>query len=245
MIDIAAKYQASVFGDLTSIEPTPEVISKLLVMFRDKNLLPSTFQEIGPLNPAPLPRIQLTSSNKEWIIRFATGRIDVEKHPTDPKGGNLGTAEGFTEEANDMFSRILAEFNKKGNRIALITSGLLKEMSEGKLSDIYGKLFNPIKYYRDTPPFEWNSRSVARMTMDIDGSAELLNVITNVNRAVGQQMLSDTVLKIDRIEIGFDINTIAENKDFRFGSRSIGSFYLEAIKIRSYILLELEGFLDA
>lgn len=145
MIDIAVKYQASVFGNLSEIVPSPEIISKMLALFRDRNLLPGTFQEISDFTSGPQVRLRLSSPNNEWNIGFATYRIDIEKNPTEPKGKNLGTVESFTEEAYEFFGRILTEFKKGANRISLITSGLLKEMTDKKLHDIYHRLFKPIK----------------------------------------------------------------------------------------------------
>jgi len=244
MFDIIGKYQASVFGNLADISPSPELISKLLMLFKDKNLLPSTFQEISVHTPRPQTRLRLSSQNNEWNLNFATRRLDIEKNATDPKGQNLGTAEEFAEQAHDLFNRILTEFKKKGNRISLITSGLLKEMPEEKLADIYDRLFNPIPFYGDNPPFEWNTRYVARKTLEINGIQESINVITDINRVRGQLMQPNNILEFDRIEIGFDINTIQENQETRFSVDAIESFFSGANEIRNHILEDLEGFLD-
>ncbi len=244
MFDIIGKYQASVFGNLADISPSPELISKLLMMFKDKNLLPSTFQEISVHTPQPQTRLRLSSQNNEWTLNFATHRLNIEKNATDPKGQNLGTTEEFAEQAHELFNRILTEFKKKGNRISLITSGLLKEMPQEKLADIYDKLFKPIPFYGDNPPFEWNTRSVARMTLEINGIQESINVITDINRVRGQLMQPDNILEFDRIGIGFDINTIQENQETRFSVDAFESFFSGANEIRNQILKDLEVFLD-
>jgi len=244
MFDIIGKYQASVFGNLADIGPSPEIISKLLMLFSDKNLLPGTFTEISAQIPQPQTRLRLSSQNNEWNLNFATHRLDIEKNATYPKGQNLGTVEEFAEQAHEFFNRILTEFKKKGNRIALITSGLLKEMPEEKLADIYDKLFKPIPFYGDNSPFEWNTRSVARKTLEINGIQEPINVITNINRVRGQLMQPSNILEFDRIEIGFDINTIQENQETRFSVGAIESFFSGANVIRNQILKDLEVFLD-
>lgn len=112
MFDLIGKYQASLFGNLADISPTLEVISKLLMLFKDKNLLPSTIQEISVHTPRPQTRLRLSSQNNEWNLNFATHRLDIEKNATDPKGQNLGTAEEFAEQAHELFNRILTEFKK-------------------------------------------------------------------------------------------------------------------------------------
>lgn len=244
MFDMIGKYQASIFGNLADISPSPELISKLLMLFKDKNLLPSTFQEISVHTPRSQTRLRLSSQNNEWNLNFATHRLDIEKNATDPKGQNIGTVEEFAEQAHEFFNRILTEFKKKGNRISLITSGLLKEMPEEKLADIYDRLFNPIPFYGDNPPFEWNTRSVARRTLEIKSIQESINVITDINRVRGQLMQPNNILEFNRIEIGFDINTIQENQETRFTVDAIESFFSDANEIRNQILKDLEVFLD-
>ena len=244
MFDMIGKYQASLFVNLADISPTPELISKLLMLFKDKNLLPNTFQEISVHTLRPQTRLRLSSQNNEWNLNFATHRLDIEKNATDPKGQNLGTAEEFAEQAHELFNRILTEFRKKGDRISLITSGLLKEMPEEKLADIYDRLFNPIPFYGDNPPFEWNTRSVARKTLEINSIQESINVITDINRVRGQLIQPNNILEFDRIEIGFDINTIQENQETRFSVDAIESFFSGANEIRNQILKDLEVFLD-
>ncbi|MDS4060653.1 MAG: hypothetical protein RKP73_19095 [Candidatus Contendobacter sp.] len=240
MIDILAKYQASIFGNFSDIQPTPDIISKVMTLFRDKSLIPGTFQEISPAAMGPQLRLRVSSPNNEWSINFAVQRIDVEKNPIDPKGQNLGTPEVFTKESCEFFARILAEFNKKSNRVALITSGLLKEMTQERLNDIYCRLFKPIDFYQGNIPFEWNSRSVARLVLKIAEQTEQVNVITGINRIQGHMMHPGGVLNFDRIETAFDINTTQDNPETRFDMNFINNFFSKAIDLRTAILVNLE-----
>lgn len=246
MIDIVAKYQATVFGNFGDIQPTTDIISKVMTLFRDRGLIPGTFQELSQLAMGPQLRLRISSPNNEWNINFATQRIDIEKNHVDPKGQNLGSPEVFTKEVCEFFSRILTEFNRKANRIALITSGLLKEMTQDRLNDIYCRLFRPIDFYKTNNPFEWNSRAVARITLDIAKNCEQLNVITNINRIQGQMVRPGDVgiLNFDRIETAFDINTAQENPETRFDTTCVDSFFSEAVDIRAKILKSLEVFLN-
>lgn len=233
MFDILTRYQASVFVNLGEITPAPETISKMMLLFREENLLPSTFQEISQLGVQT--RIRLSSLNNEWAINFGTDRINIEKNPIDVKGKNLGKIEDFTEHAFKLIVRVLSEIKKKGNRLSLLTNGLLNEMSSDKLDEIYYKLFNPIPFYSDNHPFEWKSKSVARTVTEMNRLREILNVITEINRVRGK-MMQPPFMDFDRIEIGFDINTIAENSESRFDIDSINNFYSNAIILRDDIL---------
>jgi hypothetical protein len=241
MFDILERYQASFFVKTTDIIPSPEVISTLLNMFSDKGFLPTTFQEIGPQSPSPQVRLRLNSKNNEWGINFASHRIDIEKNPVVAAGKNVGDVETFAKETKDFFSRILGHFRKKGHRLSIITSGMLKEMTHKELLEVFTKLFRPLPFYERDMPFEWKCRYVARSEKKhIEESSEPLNVITNINRVKGQ-LLDPTsyATEFERIEVAFDINTIAENEDTRFNAESFDDFFNSALDIRSDILNQI------
>lgn len=245
MFDVGQKYQASIFGNFADILPSPDVISKMLGLFRDKNLLPGTFHEISTHSVGPQLRLRLSSQNNEWNVNFATHRMDVEKNPTELQGQNLGNIDEFSAEANVFFSRILTEFNRKANRITLISSGLLRQMTPEKMEDLYNRLFKPIDFYKTIPPFEWNSRYASSVLFTISGTSEPVNAITSINRVRGRLVDSGTVISFDRIQIGFDINTIQENKETRFDNVSLEQFFVEAATLRTRILSELEVLFNA
>jgi hypothetical protein len=245
MFDIIARYQASLFGNFEDIRPSPEIISKLLMLFRDKKLLPNTFQEISANAPGPQTRLRLSSENNQWNLNFATNRLDIEQIPrTDTKEKDIGTVEEFVKQACELFSRVLTEFKRRGNRISLITSGLLKEMSEEQLADIYNRLFKTIPFYHDNHAFEWNSRSVAKLPTVIGELEESINVITQINRVRGKTLAPIDAIEFDRIQIAFDINTIQENKETRFKIETVELFLSEANKIHNNLLKELLEFLN-
>lgn len=241
MFDVLGKYQASLFVKSTEIVPSPDVISTLLKMFSDKELLPSTFQEIGPQSLTPQVRLRLNSQNNEWGINFATNRIDIEKNPVLPGGKNLGDLRDFVKDVKDFFSRILGQYKKKGNRLSLITAGMLCEMTEEQLSGIYTKLFRPLPFYEETMPFEWNQRCASKYEKQIGSEIEQLNVITNISRIKGQFVDLERVTQFDRIEVTFDINTAAENDENRFNIEMFDEFLFSAIDVRSRILEQIRG----
>jgi len=240
MIDIGTKYQASVFGNFADIEPTPDIISKVMILFHDKSLIPGTVQETSQRDAGQPLRLRISSPNDEWNISFLTQRINIEKKSIDPKGQNLGPIKDFIKESCDFFERILSEFKKKGNRVALITGGLLREMTHDRLNHIYCRLFKPISFYDENIPFEWNSRSAAKLILNAGELAEKVNVITIINRIQGHMAQSQSLSKFDRIEVAFDINTTQENPETRFDMTFINAFFSEAYKIRVKILQKLE-----
>ncbi len=240
MIEITGKHRASIFLPAADITPSPDTVSKLLNLFKEEGLLPNTFQEIGAQGLTPTPRLWLNTPNNEWAIHFASNRIDIEQNPVDENGSNIGSSSDFKNTAHEYFTRILSEFNKKFNRISLVTSGLTKQFSEDKLNEICQKLFVLIPKYIDNPPFEWNSRLVSRQNITIDDLKEVLNIITNINRIRGQIINNNKILEFDRIELSIEINTIAENPELRFTNNSLQGFFDKAISIQDGLLTEIE-----
>jgi prophage maintenance system killer protein len=236
MLDIQIKYQATAFVKSPDIVPSPEIISTLLDMFRDKQMLPSIFQEIS-VGIQPQPRVRLSSPNNEWAINIASARIDIEKIAVSPKGGNLGPIDSFSQEATEMFSRLLGRFNKRAHRLAISTTDMLREMNEEQLSDVYEKLAKPIAYYAHHHPFEWNIRTAGKHEpVTIGQLNEGINSITAINRVSGHLIEPTGATRFDRIEVSFDINTEAENEDNRFAVENLGDFFNMALQIRARIL---------
>ena len=244
MFDIFGRYQASIFLRASEIVPSPDVISPLLNIFRDKGFLPTTFQEIGPQSPAPQVRLRLNSPNNEWGINFASHRIDIEKNPVLAAGKNIGEIEVFVDEVIDFIGRILGHFNKKGHRLSIITSGMLREMSHDRLDSIYNKLFCPLPFYKQILPFEWNSRSATQSAINLENHDEKINVITSINRVRGQLIEPQRVMQFDRIEVGFDINTLAEENTDRFSVESLKEFFEGALNVRATIIEEIKETID-
>ena len=244
MFDILGRYQASLFLKASGIVPSPDVISPLLNIFRDKGFLPTTFQEIGPQSPALQVRLRLNSPNNEWGINFASHSIDIEKNPVVAAGKNIGKVEVFVDEVIDFIGRILGHFNKKGHRLSIITSGMLREMSHDRLDLIHNKVFRPMPFYEQTLPFEWNSRSVAQSAINIENHDEKINVITSINRVRGQSIEPQRVMQFDRIQVAFDINTLAEEDTDRFSVESLKEFFEGALNIRATIIEEIKEIID-
>jgi hypothetical protein len=244
MIDIKAKYQASIFANAIELKPNPDNITTLIELFRDKELIPSTFHELNMISPTPEPRIQLASSNGQWVISFGTNRIFIDKNPIDPKGENLGSLNEFALEAGDFFNKILGKYKMKSNRLSLVTHYLLKEMTLPTLSDSYLKLFKPFNFYGEHLPFEWDWRSATKMPIVVSEMSDVLNVITSIKRIVGQLSTPDSVIPFDRLQLMFDINTVQENGEYRFELLHVQDFLSKASNLHNSLLQEVQEYLN-
>lgn len=245
MIDIRLKYQASIFVDANDIIPSPDIMSSLIDLFRDKNFVPSTFQQIGLTSPSPKVRLRLSTTNNEWNIAFATHRIDVDKNQIEPKGSNVGELSDFCSTSVDFFERILNRFNKRANRLTLNTNGLFEEMTQAQLSAAYKKLFRPPKFYKENPPFEWEWRSASKIPINILKLKDSLYVITIVRRLRGEFTDKSGVSTFDRLQLAPDINTSDRNTDYRFSLAHIKNYFPQALDIHNMLAKQIEEYINA
>ncbi len=243
MIDCKLRYQASVFVQTHDIRPTPDTTTTLIDIFRDKELIPSTFHEISATSPKPETRLSLSSESGEWNVNFPSMRVNVTKRPTDLKGTNLGDVDAFCLEATRMLDKILERFKKKANRLALITEYLLNEMAESELENAYSKLFKPLKFYAEVSPFEWNWRSASKKAFKSTILDEQLNIITSINRIKGQLGTATDSVSFDRLQLLLDINTNPDNREYRFETEHVDAFFGEIHKLHKSLLDEIGGHL--
>lgn len=224
MIDINIRYQATIFVNAEDILPVPNTVKSLIDIFSDKSFIPSNFQELAP-NKKPEIRPMLTTSNNEWMVKFATSRIDIDKNPTDPKGSNLGELSQFCTDVNDYFERIQSNFHKRANRLAINTTVLLIEMTEERLSKIYSHLFKPPKFYDEHPPFEWDWKSISKQPITLEDLTDTLFVLTLLKRVRGDIIDGTNLTPFDRLQLHFDINTTNQNSDYRFETSHVKCFF--------------------
>lgn len=243
MIDFKLKYQASIFLDAQSINASPDNIGKMLLKFTDKGFVPNIFQEITPVNPKPQNRFRMQSPNGEWVTSIGSTRIDIEQNPTNLKGTNLKEAVEFGQEATDIIGRILDTFPKKSNRLAFVSSFMLKEMTQEELNSYYERLFNSPDLYKQNQPFEWNWRTASRLTKQINNKEETFNFITSINRVTGEINNPELISEFDRVEISFDINSVPMNNEHRFGMADIGDFLHSSPKWHDELLGSVLNFL--
>jgi hypothetical protein len=239
MIAIPTKYQIHFFANMAGLTPSADIITALLNAFRGEGLLPSTFQEFKLPLQEPELRLRFSSPSGEWVIDFDSGRITLDKNSGKPLGANLGEPEEFVRDAVNMLGRILQLFPRKATRLSLVTDGLMAEMPDHTLTDLYSQVVVPSAFYRENPPIAWNTRSLSRVSTVLAGNQEQVNVITQVNRVQGK-LLKQGGLPFDRIQILFDVNTYQANSEPRFGIPEVSEFYASALKTRDTILKDLK-----
>ncbi len=234
MIDI--KFQVVLYGTYGDILPKPDNIKYFIDSFSDKELIPTTRQEIGP-NEA-VNRFSLTNSDESWLIEFGSNRIDIFHTNKDVGKTEFLSLDDFVKEAKSIAEKIQVKFPKKHNRLALVTRFLLDEMTQEAHDEVYRKLNSSIPIYNENVIADWNSRVVSRVPYEFDGLKETFNVISNVKRTKGNLIIDSEKTEVDRVELHFDINTFQGNTDYRFELEQIDSFLKQAVKVEQSLKKE-------
>lgn len=259
MSNLDLLFQASIFGDFKVIGAQPEVIMKLIELFKDDKFIPSINNEVplspqmlmpvmGNNMPMPLPpvgiqpiqRPWLVTADNDWVIKIGTNRIDVEKNCL-PKKEEPFELKEFIEKTIFYLEKLLKEFKVCGNRLALITSMILMDIDTK--DKVYDSLMNSIEFYKDKKPFEWGLRSVGNHVIRISEKDENLNVVTQLDRGtsfvfnVGNNFQQNFE---DEISLQIDINTkITPDSKLRFDNSNIKDFFNQAYNLRNSIVEQL------
>ena len=221
MKELAIKYMIGVFTNTDDLKPNAKVFAKLYEILGD-DYLSVTIQEMTPTGPQN--SIAMENQQTGLKVLFLMNRILIEKVPSSAEN-SLNNINEFVDEAVAIASSLLDTFDKKANRMSLVSKHLVKDLSN--IDSISEKLFQfPMGYSSDNT-FEWNWRLVRKEEKNIANEKETLNYITMVNRIQGK--LSDTNGEEDfeGLDIEFDINTEHENDSYRFDKTNIQTFYNE------------------
>lgn len=229
MINI--KYQVVLFGNFEDISPKPDNLKYFIELFSDKELIPTTYQEIGP--GGAVNRFSLTDTDQVWLIQFGSNRLDIQYTNKNVGVINFLSLDQFISETKSMIESITNKFSKKFNRLSLVTRTLMDEMSPEQLDDIYHRLNNSIDLYKENRISDWNTRTVSRIPYVFGDNNETFNVISDIKRVKGHIQINSKKTEIDRIELNFDLNTFQGNTEYRFDSSDFTSFADLTYKLES------------
>ena len=152
-------------------------------------------------------------------VLFQPNRIDVIF--------NLqGELQSDLNQAKTVIKYILCECNCTSNRLA-INIDLLSEPYVGdiKKSKFGSKIMFFLDYYKDQDLIEWSARENIHQNITVNGEKETLNVITELSLVTYN---SDNT---KRVLCHIDINTVAENNNYRFDSNAFDDFLNETTTI--------------
>lgn len=237
MIDFALKYQVVVFASLEEISPTPDTLKYFIEEFKDKELIPSMFQEVSATGVVK-NRFIFKSPNDEWNIEFGTNRLDIKKVNRDINVSNFGTKKEFIDEVLNILNVIFNKFPHKANRISFVTQYFVKPIDSEGLNNIALKVSVLSKIFQENPPVNWNHRYVSRLEKEISETKEIINFIGEINRVQGNLIINSKIEEFDKVELKFDINTFQGNQEYRFGIEDLNNFYSDAYNWEDDLLNE-------
>ncbi len=228
MIDINLAFQLVLFGSYEDISAKPDTIRYFMDALKDKELIPTVFQEFKISNsPTPVTdnRLNLRSSDGDWGINFGLERIDIQKMNTNVGEVDMRDLKEFSHEVKGIVKIIEEKFPKKHSRLAMVTQYLMKEMTEEELLNTFDKNFKTIDFFKNNKPTEWRNRVLSKTQRKISDKQESINLIAGVNRGKVNLKKNSKIEIVDRVHLQFDINTYQDTTpDYRFELKDIISF---------------------
>jgi len=221
-LDSTLNCQLTLFGNYEQIAPTTEILTFLMKEFNSTQMIPSVFQEPTAIGNT-VPRVQLRSIDGTWVVNFGLARIDVRR---EFGMGNFddGQFYQFLLTSNIFLNSVSEKFSIKHQRVGIVVNYLLPELGDLETDAIYKKFSNPIDFYKEDVKTEWNFRVGKLSNVDLNGEDYRANVITEVAKIVGKVNLTNRVEILNRILIGFDINTHQDSTEFKLGEEEIIRF---------------------
>lgn len=228
--------QAVIFGDFSGYDVNSKSIFDLMNDFKEFEVIPNVIDEVQLEIRENIPtqrivkRIQLNSYKNKIMINILEDNISIHAMPeiNDHEGKSNININEFIKDTKIIFKILSKIINNKANRISLITTYL----NDSDIKKQYDKYIKPDGFFKDKDVFEWNSRSVVRENLDINGAQEEINIVCNIYKANGvisSILHTPTNFKFDGVLTEIDINTIPEKIEFRIDDKFIDTFYDTAI----------------
>jgi hypothetical protein len=174
----------------------------------------------------------LTAQDMQWHISVIGEGVNVARLSTALRGQNLGDFVSFARSASQLLIAALRHLQRQAHRLSLVQEGYLERSSED-MRVIAPRLLRMPPSFEVTPPFEWDWRGGRRGALRVGGSKEEeTNVFVTVRRHV--VIITDPrgpeQLELDGLRVDFDVNTIGENIEPRFGEAEVREFFELAVQ---------------
>jgi hypothetical protein len=236
-------YNVSVFGDFSSIIPTPESVIKMTQSLSKYNMIPTTFQEIQitPLPgviSSPQDRLQMLSKDNQLTVIFGANRIDINRNAETEGGFDKNKMNDYNKIAMDILE-LCVDDKIRYDRIALNTISILSELTRQQSEVLLKKIQPSIDYYSSIN--EITLRVNKQNTLKIaNNSNELINFILNFQRVSGQMVFGNKAIPLENdFVVSFDLNTNPINKTQRFSSNDVLTFLELVCTDRHKVINEL------
>ncbi len=219
-------YRISAFGEFDSIQPDPDTMLMFIQHFGGKGFVPSLYIEVvaSPNSTMQKQRVALVTNNEDKKISIGSNRIDIELKHSEDTALSKEERDEFNIFAVEAVEFIFSTFGKTSNRLALNTESLLVDLTDEQVNSFTRRFTTPISFYSDCPLKEWSIRLVAKKQEKVDEKTEQINVITAIKKTVLQKTKDNKPVLYDGFSVSGDLNTIAENQNYRFNSHDLSCF---------------------
>ncbi len=229
--------QISAFGN-KRIKPEPGIITALmqeLIKLTNREFLPSVIPVpklvVGEQKIALISNLTFATADNSCQILCVDKRIDCAFNLDKKEQDSI---EEKCRLGAQIVSYIMKQSDVIANRLALNVN--YDSNACNGSTKFERQIIKVTSYYKKKRIVEWGNRVNGQTTVKIDGRDELLNVVTsyNCNR---YKLPKDAEMKVN---CNADINTVAENNDYRFKYDCMESFTLQAKQIFDKLYEDIE-----
>ncbi|MBC6399464.1 MAG: hypothetical protein GDA42_00095 [Ekhidna sp.] len=229
------RFQVVLFGNFDDIIPNPETIKYFLESYADRNLIPNQFQEVNIDAVSGINstnnRLCLTSGDQSWDIRFSFDRMDAILTNANIGVTAMEDRDSFIKSFSDIYSKFNSRFPRKVKRIGFVCQHLLSDVS---VDDVAKKINKSTAFYKETAPTGFNNLVVNKTSVRIP-EEELINVSSELRWIKTNLKIENRDQAFEGLLYATDINTIAENVEYRLDKKGITNFLSESTTITARI----------
>lgn len=224
MKTFSLNYQVSLFGDYPEVTPTVSNSQKAFERFSSQGMIPGQAFELkinpGGAQPVATSRLSLGTPDQSWRITFNSDRLDLILTNVDLNVFDMPPFVDFVSKSKEYIALANSIFEKSFRRIGVIQNILISEIS---IDAVERKFGNSIPFFSDKKIGEWYNRKSTRF---MASRGEELNVVSDIRSIKTPVRIDSKQTIFDGILVNLDINTLDENRDYRFN----GDNYVTIIK---------------
>lgn len=227
-------YQASFFGDFSTLKATDENISIFRKKLNDFIFMPMPMTSIDIRTNKLMVdnRIQFLSSDRNYFVTILPERVDFT-YNYNPQTSSISDFKEVQKNILDYINLLEPDFSSvKGNRIANSTIFILNSFQDKtKLNAFINKFSNKSIFYQDDNDIiEWQLRYNSRRKIVANDKAENSNAIINLNIPNNPELNNSVLMSVD-------INTDPRNNSPRFIINDLSNYVQNATPV----FIELEN----
>mgnify|MGYP001162006701 CR=1 FL=1 len=216
------KYQGAIFTPDLSISNSFAILKVIVDLLGEKLQGEPMILPIPQDAPAEIPRMQLTSQDKKWILTMSLARTDlIFVDPSNLEPDDMDVQE-FSGLCSAFFSKLKEKLNIRVQRLAFVTD---RASQNEQAADLIVKKFCKDELAQDGKPFNNVNNFEIHSLKSYDWKGYSLNSWVRIKA-------SDLRIKeevVPALVVQNDLNTLPLDKDSGkdFSQEEIGTFFRE------------------